>query len=124
LNTPRKEHADGRVWTFAREPLRATASRARRALDQAEPALLKGLERNGFCGAFRHVHGAAVRELSWQCPRWGGGYRLDHLVVSQQIAMSDIGYLHDWRLEGLSDHSPLLARIEWPIGGYSGSASG
>jgi hypothetical protein len=24
------------------------------------------------------------------------------------------GYLHEWRDEGLSDHSPLVAHLRWP----------
>jgi endonuclease/exonuclease/phosphatase family metal-dependent hydrolase len=50
-----------------------------------------------------------VRELSWKWPRWEGGYRLDHLIVSSEVAVSEVRYLHELREAGLSDHSPLSA---------------
>jgi exonuclease III len=113
LNTPRKEHADGRVWTFARTRAgRLRPDRGER-WDAAELALIKGLEPYGFRDAFRDLHGLEVRELSWEWPQWGGGYRLDHLIVSGEVLVSDVTYLHDWRRAGLSDHSPLAATIAW-----------
>lgn len=116
LNTPRKEHPDGRVWTFARDRYgRLRPDRGER-WDRAELALIKELEQLGFRDAFRHVHGPEVRELSWEWRRWGGGYRLDHLVVSGELAVREVSYLHDWRQQGLSDHSALIARLAWPAG--------
>jgi exonuclease III len=111
LNTPRREHADGSVWTFART--RSGVLRAERGerWDAAESALIRGLEPSGFRDAFRERHGHAVKEVSWTWPR-GGGYRLDHLIVSEEIAVIECGYLHEWRTElKLSDHSPLIAEL-------------
>lgn len=114
LNTPRREHRDGRVWTFARDRYgRLRADRGER-WDAAELALIKGLEARGFRDAFRSLHGLEDREPSWVWPRWGGGYRLDHLIVSGEVEVPVCGYLHQWRDEGLSDHSPLVAHIRWP----------
>jgi exodeoxyribonuclease-3 len=114
FNTPRREHADGSVWTFARDRYgRLRPDRGER-WDQAELALIKGLEQLGFRDAFRSVHGPAVRELSWEWQRWAGGYRIDHMIVSADVGVSESGYLHEWRKQGLSDHSPLYARIHWP----------
>jgi exonuclease III len=112
LNTPRKEHRDGRVWTFARDQYgRLRADRGER-WDQAELALIRGLEPYGFRDAYRLVHGYERRELSWEWPRWPGGYRLDHLVVSAAVAVEGCRYEHQWRREGLSDHSALIAALE------------
>lgn len=117
LNTPRREHPDGRVWTFARDRYgRLRPDRGER-WDAAELALIRGLEPQGMRDAFRSLYGPEVRELSWEWPQWGGGYRLDHLVVSEELPVSEVTYLHDWRRDGLSDHSPLLAEIDWPPGG-------
>ena len=63
--------------------------------------------------AFRTLYGPEVRELSWEWQRSGGGYRLDHLIVSGEVAVSEVTYLHPWRHAGLSDHSPLFARLSW-----------
>jgi exodeoxyribonuclease III len=114
LNTPRREHPDGRVWTFARTRHGKLRPERGERWDQAELALIRGLERFGFRDAFRDVHGYERRELSWQWQQWGGGYRLDHLIVSSEVRVPHIAYLHDWRqTAGLSDHSPLAATLDW-----------
>ncbi len=114
LNTPRKEHPDGRIWTFARTRHGKLRPERGERWDQAELALIKGLEPFGFRDAFRAVHGYERKELSWQWQQWGGGYRLDHLIVSTEVDVQHIEYLHDWRQQaGLSDHSALLATLDW-----------
>lgn len=111
LNTPRKEHADGRVWTFARDRYGRLRPERGERWDAAELALIRGLEPHGMRDAFRALHGPEVRELSWEWPRWGGGYRLDHLIVSDEVPVRGVTYVHEWRRAGLSDHSPLLAEL-------------
>lgn len=112
LNTPRREHPDGTVWTFARTRTGKLRPDRGERWDAAETALIRGLEAHGYRDAFRAVHGHALKEVSWEWPR-GGGYRLDHLIVSAEIEVKDCRYGHAWRRElGLSDHSPLLAEIE------------
>ncbi|MGN6872829.1 MAG: endonuclease/exonuclease/phosphatase family protein [Solirubrobacteraceae bacterium] len=114
LNTPRREHPDGRVWTFARTNRGTLRPERGERWDQAELALIKGLEPSGFKDAFRTLHGYERRELSWQWQQWGGGYRLDHLIVSSEVDVDAVEYLHDWRQQaGLSDHSPLFATLDW-----------
>lgn len=114
LNTPRREHADGRVWTFARTRNGHLRPERGERWDRAELALIKGLEPFGFRDAFRALYGYERRELSWQWQQWGGGYRLDHLIVSDEVEVSRVEYLHEWRQEeGLSDHSPLVAELRW-----------
>jgi exonuclease III len=116
LNTPRREHRDGSMWTFARDQYgRLRLDRGER-WDQAELALISGLEPYGFRDAFRLLHGYEVRELSWEWPRWKGGYRLDHLLVSAQIDVQECRYEHRWREDGLSDHSALIARLRTQAG--------
>ena len=111
LNTPRKEHADGSVWTFARDRHGRLRPERGERWDQAELALIRGLEPYGFRDAYRLLHPYDVDELSWEWPRWGGGYRLDHIIVSSEVAVEECRYEHRWREDGLSDHSALLARL-------------
>jgi endonuclease/exonuclease/phosphatase family metal-dependent hydrolase len=112
FNTPRKEHPSGEVWTFARDQWgRLRADRGER-WDEAELAILRGLEPYGIRDAFRLRHGYERRELSWEWPRWQGGYRLDHILVSSHFGVEEIEYLHAWRTDGLSDHSPVVAQLE------------
>jgi endonuclease/exonuclease/phosphatase family metal-dependent hydrolase len=113
LNTPRKEHPDGRVWSFARDRYGRLRPERGERWDRAELALIKGLEPHGFSDAFRALNGLQKRELSWEWQRWGGGYRLDHLIVSAEISVPDCRYLHEWRTRGASDHSALTAELEW-----------
>lgn len=114
LNTPRKEHPDGTVWTFARDQHgRLRADRGER-WDEAELALICGLELHGYRDAYRLLHGYEARELSWEWPRWKGGYRLDHLILSASVTVQSCTYEHQWRKDGLSDHSPLIARLQIP----------
>jgi exonuclease III len=111
LNTPRRELPDGTAWTFARDRYgRLRAERGER-WDQAELALIRGLEADGYRDAFRELHGYERREPSWEWPRWGGGYRLDHLIVSAHVAVASCRYEHEWRRAGLSDHSALVAEL-------------
>jgi exonuclease III len=113
LNTPRREHPDGRVWTFARTRTGRLRPERGERHDRAELSLIKGLEPFGLRDAFRALHGPEARELSWTWQRSGGGYRLDHLIVSDDVAVREVSYLHPWRDAGLSDHSPLFARMSW-----------
>ncbi len=111
LNTPRREHADGSVWTFARTRRGVLRPERGERWDTAETALVRGLEPNGFRDAFRERHGHTLKEVSWAWPR-GGGYRLDHLIVSEEIDVQNCSYLHEWRTDHkLSDHSPLVAEL-------------
>jgi exonuclease III len=112
LNTPRREHPDGSVWTFARSRNgRLRAERGER-WDAAETALIRGLEPSGFRDAFRELNGFERKEPSWEWPRTGGGYRLDHLIASAEVAVSECAYRHEWRREDkLSDHSALVAEL-------------
>ena len=92
----------------------ATAGCARTAVSAGTTqrlALIRGLEPFGYRDAFRALHPADTDEISWGWARWDGGYRLDHLIVSSLVAVEECRYLHGWREEGLSDHSPLLATL-------------
>ena len=106
LNTPRKEHADGSVWTFARDRYGKLREDRGEEWDQAELSLIRGLQAYGFHDAFRSLHGHQRRELSWEWARWGGGYRLDHLLLAE-IDVEHCSYEHSLRKQGLSDHSPI-----------------
>jgi exonuclease III len=112
LNTPRREHPDGSVWTFARDRYGRLREERGERWDAAETALIRGLERHGFRDAFRSLNRFDVKEPSWEWPRWGGGYRLDHLIASAEVDVTTCSYRHDWRREDkLSDHSALVAEL-------------
>jgi len=72
---------------------------------------LKALTKQGYKDAFRHVHGS-VKEYSWYSHQ-GNGYRYDHTYVHESLLpiVTDCFYLHKWRENGLSDHSPMVLRL-------------
>jgi exonuclease III len=112
LNTPRREHPDGSVWTFARDRNGRLRPERGERWDAAESALIRGLAKHGFRDAFRALNGFDSKEPSWEWPRWGGGYRLDHLIASSEVSVTSCTYRHDWRREDkLSDHSALVAEL-------------
>jgi exonuclease III len=112
LNTPRREHADGTVWTFARTRNGRLREDRGDRWDAAETALIRGLEARGFRDAFRELNGFDSKEPSWEWPRTGGGYRLDHLIASTEVSVTACTYRHDWRrTDKLSDHSALVAEL-------------
>ena len=113
LNTPRREHPDGTVWSFARDG-RGRLREARAGFwDEAELGVVPGLRDLGFTDCFRAVNGYASREPSWAFPH-GGGWRLDHVFCSAALRPAACAYHHDWRLAGLSDHSALEADLAPP----------
>jgi exodeoxyribonuclease III len=112
LNTPRKELSDGSVWTFARTRSGRLREDRGERWDAAESALIRGLEPRGFRDVFRELNGFEHKEPSWEWPRTGGGYRLDHLIASTDVTVSACSYRHDWRRDDrLSDHSALVAEL-------------
>ena len=72
---------------------------------------LKVLESHGYTDAFRNIHGD-VREYSWYSHQ-GNGYRYDHSYVSKDLipVIKDCYYIHEWREQNLSDHSPMIVEI-------------
>lgn len=117
LNTPRRELPDGTVWTFARDSRGKLRLDRGERWDQAELALIRGLERNGYRDVFRALHGPALKEISWTYPSGRGGYRLDHVIASHEFKPLVCEYLHELREAGLSDHSPVCAELALAFGG-------
>jgi endonuclease/exonuclease/phosphatase family metal-dependent hydrolase len=106
LNTPRKEHADGTVWTFARDGRGRLRPERGERWDAGERAPWEALD-----DAFRRHHPPGDGEISWAWRKWKGGYRLDHVLVSDDVVVDRCEYRHHWRLRGMSDHSPLEADL-------------
>jgi len=117
FNTPQHETHAGEIVTWAqriigdrivlRNRLRGGAG-AR--WDAAERAMLAGSLKD----VFRTVHGYNAEEASWFLERNGRlvGRRFDHIMVSTDIRAVGCEYRHQWRLDGLSDHSAIEANLE------------
>ena len=114
LNTPRRELEDGEVVSFARDSRGRLRPERGPEWDEAELGVVPGLRDLGYRDAYRCLHGYGSREPSWTWQRisgHGGGWRLDHLFTSAELRPTACIYHHDWRDEGLSDHSALEADI-------------
>ncbi len=110
LNTPRRELADGEVLTFAHDSAGRLREERGERWHLAERALVRGLRDHGWVDGFRALHGYGERDASWTFARNRGGWRLDHLLV-RDLRPTAGAYAHDWRLAGLSDHSPLIVDL-------------
>jgi exodeoxyribonuclease III len=110
LNTPRREHPDGDVMTFAYDSAGRLRPERGERWDRAERALVYGLRERGWVDAFRSINGYGDREASWTFQHDRGGWRLDHVLV-QGLRPVAAAYAHDWRRAGLSDHSALLVDL-------------
>jgi exonuclease III len=114
LNTPRREHEDGSVLTFAHDSAGRLRPERGERWDAAERALVHTLRaEHGWTDAFRALHGFGTRDASWTFQHDRGGWRLDHVLVFglEPVACA---YAHEWRRAGLSDHSALVADFRPP----------
>jgi exonuclease III len=110
LNTPRREHSDGTVETFACNHPEHEAR-----WDAAERSLLLGLADWGLSDAFRGLNGYDRGDASWVLhtrARRKAAHRLDHVIASANLRPSWCDYIHGWREAGLSDHSAIEASFE------------
>jgi exonuclease III len=115
LNIPRRELPDGETISFARDSRGRLRPERGHEWDEAELAVVPGLRDLGMRDAYRTLHGYVSPSPSWT---WkaiaghSGGWRLDHVFVSDELTPVACEYHHDWREEGLSDHSALETDLE------------
>jgi exonuclease III len=76
---------------------------------------MSGLRAFGYEDCFRAVNGYDVDAPSWYWRQRGviGGFRLDHVFVSASLQTSACWYEHGFREARLSDHSPIVADINF-----------
>jgi len=72
---------------------------------------LKKMDALNCQDAFRKLHGK-VKEYSWYSHQ-GNGYRYDHTYCSADLfpIIKSCYYLHEWRENKLSDHSPMVLEL-------------
>jgi endonuclease/exonuclease/phosphatase family metal-dependent hydrolase len=108
FNTPRLEHSDGTVETWAgRRP--ALAKR----WEEAERAVLVGLRDFDLTDAYRALHGYDTHPTSYlPGDRDARGRRYDHIYVSNDAKPSACGYHQDWLRDRLSDHAAVYVELD------------
>ena len=83
--------------------------------DLAERNLFENLKTSGIQDAFRKVNGFKKEDYSFEIIRKGkvaSRRRFDHFFTSDDIKIMKIEYLHSYRVEKLSDHSPIMIDLE------------
>jgi len=116
LNTPRRELPDGTTISFARDSRGRLRPERGPEWDAAELGIVPGLRDLGYRDAFRTCHGYASRAPSWTWKTIAGhdgGWRLDHIFLSAGLLPLACQYHHQWREQGLSDHSALETDLEY-----------
>lgn len=116
LNTPRRELPDGRTISFARDSRGRLRPERGPEWDAAELGIVPGLADFGYRDAFRTCHGYASRSPSWTWKTIAGhdgGWRLDHTFLSKRLRPLACQYHHQWREQGLSDHSALETDLDY-----------
>lgn len=121
FNSPDIEFPDGRVKFFGQNlrhdgaivPQRHKGQPLGRWAD-GERSVILGLADYDLPNVFRHLHGYEVQEASWVFSRKGKviSRRFDHIFASLKLQPLSCEYLHQFRLDGLSDHSPVVATFD------------
>ena len=111
LNTPSYESRDGEIQTFARTRAGNIRPAYGERHDAAELLLIQDLPTLGWSDAFRALHGYSRRDRSFMFVNQKFGWRLDHIIASPPFESVACEYLHQWREDGLSDHSAMWAEL-------------
>ena len=98
LNTPKYEHLDGAVETWA--------DKRDKRWDQGERNVLVGLAEHELADVYRSIHGYTVAGFS--IVMRGTARRYDHVFCSRSLRPVSAQYLHQHRESELSDHAPIL----------------
>lgn len=111
LNTPSYESREGAIQTFARTRSGRIRPEYGERHDRAELLLIGELPERGWTDAFRTLHGYTARDRSYMFANRKFGWRLDHILLSPELEPVACEYLHEWREQGLSDHSAMWADV-------------
>jgi len=114
FNFPQRELSDGTVITFG-EKIRADGSfyvpRGWERQAATERQIMQDLADFDLRDVYRSVNGFTPQDHSWVAQNRGRafGYRLDHILASHSLNPLQCVYLHPFRENRLSDHSPIEA---------------
>jgi len=123
FNIPQAETFKGQLITFAQKIKQKGKPKLKKSFrggsgsrwDLAERNLFENLKTLGIQDAFRKVNGFKKEDYSFEIIRKGkvvSRRRFDHFFTSDDIKIMKIEYLHSYRIEKLSDHSPIMIDFE------------
>ena len=121
FNSPKFELKDGEIITWGQKL--GKSGKPRIAInpkwkhqctgerwDSAERSIIENHTLLGMKDAFREKNGYEDFSGSWFTNQ-GQGRRYDHVFTSRQIYVENSFYDHQPRINGLSDHSPLIVEL-------------
>jgi len=118
FNTPQDELLKYGVCTFAQKINKKGVPKLKKIFrggsgnrwDQGERNILEGLREFNLSDAYRRIHSIPKKGYSFVFERRGkivAKRRFDHFFLSKELEIKSVEYLHKYREDGLSDHSPL-----------------
>ena len=118
FNTPQDELLKYGVCTFAQKINKKGVPKLKKIFrggsgnrwDQGERNILEGLREFNLSDAYRRIHSIPKKGYSFVLERRGkivAKRRFDHFFLSKELEIKSVEYLHKYREDGLSDHSPL-----------------
>ena len=109
FNSPQLELPDGQILTWG-QTRKGKIRKSRGARwDAGERGVIQHLKNYDLPDVFRLLHGYEIQEYSIEMNHKGKitRRRFDHVFASKMLNPSSCQYLHEWREQGMSDHSPL-----------------
>ena len=118
FNTPQDELLKYGVCTFAQKINKKGVPKLKKIFrggsgkrwDQGERNILERLKEFNLVDGYRQLHPIPKKAYSFVLERRGrvvAKRRFDHFFLSRELIIKSIEYLHKYREDGLSDHSPL-----------------
>ena len=118
FNTPQDELLKHGVCTFAQKINKKGVPKLKKIFrggsgkrwDQGERSILEDLKEFNLGDAYRRIHPIPKKAYSFVLERRGkvvAKRRFDHFFSSKELIIKSVEYLHKYREDGLSDHSPL-----------------
>jgi exonuclease III len=113
FNSPQAESTNGETITWGQ---RITAEnevitrRNKHRWHEGELCVIRELEKFNLPDVYRYLYGYQKEDYSFVVVRKGkvvSRRRFDHIFASKELNPQNCEYIHSFREEGLSDHSPL-----------------
>lgn len=134
FNCPQKELDDGTIITWGQKIGSNGSTRMSNIWqgqpvarwDDAERSLFTKLADSDIKDVYRQLNGFSADGYSWVLSRKDKKFkrRYDHVFASGKLNPNNCEYLHEPRMTGLSDHSPILVDFNISINGaIQGSAN-
>lgn len=124
FNCPQLELEDGTIITWGQKVHKDGSVRIPKRWrgddgsrwDNAERSLFTILADNGISDVYRLLNGYSGNGFSWAMKRKGNEFlrRYDHVFASRELKPILCDYLHEPRLNGLSDHAAILVEFDTP----------